>query len=59
MSKKNQSYWISCKECHGTGKKRQRLRKKIRLNYQKELEEFEKTKDIGLAPTRPKGHLTS
>ena len=59
MSEKNQPYWISCKECHGTGKKSQRLRKKIRLNYQKELEEFEKTKDRGLAPIRPKGHLNS
>ncbi|AAZ24495.1 FAD-dependent monooxygenase [Colwellia psychrerythraea] len=34
-----------------------RLRKKVRLRYQRELELFEKTNNEGTAPVRPKGHL--
>jgi len=34
-----------------------RLRKKVRLRYQRELEQFEKTNSEGTAPVRPKGHL--
>ncbi|MBP0904421.1 FAD-dependent oxidoreductase [Mariniflexile gromovii] len=49
--------WTICKECHGRGKKRRRLRKKVRLAYQKALEHFEKSNGEGIAPVRPKGHL--
>lgn len=49
--------FTTCKQCHGSGKKRRRLRKKVRLNYQRALEHFEKTDGLGLAPVRPKGHL--
>jgi len=34
-----------------------RLRKKVRLRYQRELELFEKTNSEGKDPVRPKGHL--
>lgn len=51
--------WTICKECHGRGKKRKRLRKKIRLQYKLELDQFEKTKNDGVVPVRPKGHLYS
>ncbi|WP_232771307.1 FAD-dependent oxidoreductase [Colwellia sp. 75C3] len=34
-----------------------RLRKKVRLSYQRQLDHFEKTKNEGPAPIRPKGHL--
>jgi 2-polyprenyl-6-methoxyphenol hydroxylase-like FAD-dependent oxidoreductase len=34
-----------------------RLRKKIRLRYQRELDQFEKKNIEGTAPVRPKGHL--
>ncbi|WP_281322736.1 FAD-dependent oxidoreductase [Flavobacterium aestivum] len=51
--------WTICQECQGLGKKRQRLSKKARLRYQKEFDQFEKTKDEGTAPVRPKSHLNS
>jgi 2-polyprenyl-6-methoxyphenol hydroxylase-like FAD-dependent oxidoreductase len=51
--------WTICQECLGRGKKSQRLRKKVRLRYQRELDQFEKTKGEGTAPVRPKGHLYS
>ena len=38
-----ETYWTACQECQGRGKKSRRLRKKARLRYQAELEEFEKT----------------
>ncbi|CAH8283908.1 2-polyprenyl-6-methoxyphenol hydroxylase-like FAD-dependent oxidoreductase [Mariniflexile fucanivorans] len=49
--------WTICKECHGRGKTRRRLRKKVRLNYQKALVHFESTNGKGIAPIKPKGHL--
>ncbi len=49
--------WTICPECKGRGKKSRRLRKKVRLRYQKELDQFEKTKAEGIAPIRPKRHL--
>lgn len=50
-------HWTTCQECKGNGKKRRRIRKKIRLQYQKALEEFEKTDGKGIAPISPKGKL--
>ncbi|MFT2110830.1 FAD-dependent oxidoreductase [Marinomonas sp. 2405UD68-3] len=58
MSSKETS-WSVCKECQGRGKKSQRLRKKVRLRYLEALEIFEKTGSKGIAPVRPKGHLSS
>ena len=49
--------WTMCPECQGRGKKIRRLRKKVRLRYQKELEKFEESPGDGLAPARPKAHL--
>lgn len=49
--------WTICSECQGRGKKSQRLTKKIRLQYQRELDQFEKANGEGIAPTRPKAHL--
>jgi 2-polyprenyl-6-methoxyphenol hydroxylase-like FAD-dependent oxidoreductase len=49
--------WTICPKCLGCGKKSRRLRKKVKLRYQRELDEFEKTKSEGTAPVRPKGHL--
>ena len=51
--------WTICLECQGRGKKSQRLRKKVRLRYQRALEQFEKAKGEGTPPVRPKGHLYS
>ena len=51
--------WIICGECQGTGKKKRRLGKKARLNYQKAFEQFKKSKSEGLSPIRPNGQLIS
>ena len=57
--KNDEFSWIICPECKGTGKKKQRLQKKVRQNYQRELAEFEASKFEGIAPIRPSGHLSS
>jgi 2-polyprenyl-6-methoxyphenol hydroxylase-like FAD-dependent oxidoreductase len=49
--------WTICQDCQGRGKKSRRLRKKVRLRYQRELDEFDKTLGDDPAPIRPKGHL--
>jgi hypothetical protein len=51
------SNWTICKECQGHGKKRRRLRKKVRLRYQKALDQYKEMKDIGKAPVRPQPHF--
>ena len=51
--------WTICPECKGRGKKSQKLKKKVRLNFQKELETFEKSDKQGIAPIKPKAHLSS
>jgi salicylate hydroxylase len=51
--------WTLCQECQGLGKKRKRPRKKMRLLYQRALEQFEKSGGEGTAPVRTKGHLYS
>jgi len=55
--KSEESNWSICLECKGLGKKRRRLRKKVKLRYQRELELFEKANNEGSAPVRPRGHL--
>jgi len=55
--KNKQVHWVVCQECQGRGKKSKRLRKKVRLRFQKELEHFEKMNGDGVMPIRPKGHL--
>lgn len=56
-AEKTATSWTMCPECLGRGKKSQRIRKKIKLRYQKALDEFEQTNGKGKAPTPPKGHL--
>ncbi len=51
--------WSICPECKGRGKKSQRLRKKVRLQYQNSITEFKKTNGEGLAPIPPKSPLVS
>ncbi|MDH5387155.1 MAG: FAD-dependent monooxygenase [Gammaproteobacteria bacterium] len=55
--KTEQDNWTLCPACQGRGKKSMRLRKKVKLRYQRELEAFEKNKREGAAPVRPKAHL--
>jgi len=52
------SNWAICQECQGRGKKSQRLRKKVRLTYQKALVEFEKNNSEGSVPVQPKAQQT-
>ena len=51
--------WTICPECKGRGKKSQKLKKKVRLNFQRELEAFEKSDKQGIAPIKPKAHLST
>ena len=51
--------WTICPECKGRGKKSRGISKKVRLRYQKALDQFEKEKGEGTAPILPKGHLYS
>lgn len=51
--------WTICLECKGQGKKSRRINKKVRLQYQKAFEQFEKSNGEGTAPVRPKAHLDS
>lgn len=57
--KQEEESWTICPECQGRGKKSQRLSKKVRLQYQRALEEFEKSDDKTTPPLRPKAHLNS
>ncbi|GLR19851.1 FAD-dependent oxidoreductase [Portibacter lacus] len=54
---KEETYWTTCTECKGRGKISRKLKKKVRLRYQKALEEFEKSNKEGPAPIRPKRNL--
>ena len=51
--------WTYCLECKGLGKKKRRLRKKVRISYQKALEAFEKSNGEIDVPVRPKAHFDS
>lgn len=55
----NKTRWSTCTQCQGTGKKIQKLRKKVRLQYKEELALFEKSNGEGIVPERPKGHESS
>ena len=55
--KKEKDNWTICPACQGRGKKSKRLRKKVRLRYQRELDQFEKNNREGTPPIRPKPHL--
>lgn len=48
--------WIICKECGGRGRKKRKLKKKVRLQYQLALADFEKN-GKGTVPVRPKADL--
>ncbi|MCH1518450.1 MAG: FAD-dependent monooxygenase [Flavobacteriaceae bacterium] len=49
----NEVCWGSCAECKGVGKIRRRLRKSIRIRYQRELNQFEASNRSGEPPIRP------
>ncbi|HAI80732.1 MAG TPA: FAD-dependent monooxygenase, partial [Chryseobacterium sp.] len=45
--------WTVCTECAGQGKKKQRIRKSVRIRYEKALEEYEKSDGAIPEPVRP------
>jgi 2-polyprenyl-6-methoxyphenol hydroxylase-like FAD-dependent oxidoreductase len=53
---KEQSLWAMCQECLGSGKKRHKLGKRARIQYQLACDDFAQTDGTGPAPIRPKGH---
>jgi 2-polyprenyl-6-methoxyphenol hydroxylase-like FAD-dependent oxidoreductase len=55
----NNSNFTTCPNCKGQGKKSQRIRKKAKLDYQRELIAFKKNKEKDRAPNQPKGHLVT
>ncbi len=50
-------YWNVCSHCQGSGKKRRRIRKKTRLDYQRRLNQFKESTSKGTPPIRPAGAL--
>ncbi len=57
--KNEEAYYTICSDCKGQGKRSKKIRKSVRLHYQFTLNQFEKTKDEGVAPIPPKSHLYS
>ena len=55
--KNKKSNWVICLDCKGIGKKKQRIRKNVRLEYQKALNLYEKSNGRGTAPIKPIGLL--
>ncbi|WP_166333808.1 FAD-dependent monooxygenase [Sphingobacterium chungjuense] len=51
--------WTICPECRGEGKKSRKLRKKVRIQHQLALAQFEQMGGQGTAPVRPKAHRYS
>ena len=58
MDKKNTPCWSSCPDCQGQGKKSQRLRKKVRLQYQQLVASLSAAGEVAL-PEAPKAPLVS
>ncbi|MGJ8694156.1 MAG: FAD-dependent oxidoreductase [Thalassotalea sp.] len=50
-------HWITCQECQGRSKKTRKLRKKVKLSFQRALAHFEEMNSQGSPPVKPKGHL--
>lgn len=49
--------WTICRKCRGLGRTSRRLRKKVRLQFQRELDGFHKSNGEVAAPIPPKRHL--
>lgn len=49
--------WCVCQECKGQGKKRNRLKKKVKIQYQKNLEEYNTKNHTSNPPIKPRGSL--
>lgn len=47
--------WVACTECVGRGQKRHRVKKKVKLHYDRMLAEFEKGNAGSVPPVAPRG----
>jgi len=56
MPSKN-TFFTTCEDCLGLGKKKRRIKKSVRLRYQSDLAIFEKSNGQGSAPVRLEAHL--
>lgn len=54
---KPHNHFSTCSNCKGQGKIRQRLRKKVKLAYERDLSVYETT-GTGNKPIKPRGHLS-
>lgn len=57
MGEKEKNYWTVCLHCEGSGKKSRRITKKVRLQYERDLEKFKKSASAINEPAKPKAHL--
>ncbi len=57
MAENEPTCWTICLECQGRGKRKQKLRKKLRLQYKAALGLFENSNGKEEAPVRPQGPL--
>lgn len=48
--------WTMCLTCQGMGKIKQRIPKRTRLQYQKDVAQFQQSNQEGIEPVPPKGH---
>ena len=56
-AKNKKQHWNICPECKGQGKKSKRLSKKVKLQFQKDLKQFEDSEHFGNPPVKPKAPL--
>lgn len=56
MTEKELDHWTICPECHGFGKMKRRIQKRLRLRYRTELAEYEKNNEEGIPPVPPEAH---
>jgi len=58
LSKKTKTgHWCVCLDCLGQGTKRKRVRKKVKLRYQRALQHYKQSGSEGITPVPPRGHL--
>src|SRR5690606_12761094 len=52
-------YQTACNDCGGMGKKKQRIRKSVRIRYEKALEKWRSDGATGACPVKPERHLST
>lgn len=57
LNPQQKTYWVSCKNCGGLGKKRRKPRKKDRQRFQKEYQDFIMSDVNKNKPIKPKGSI--